>query len=159
MKYLFLSLLLITATAIMAEPPEKDTNPPPPTADSRHHEPGEHDWRAETPEKIAQLNKEAKTLEAAITADPKDAGLNIKLGFTYTRLQKADDAQRAFENAVRLDPKRAIAHYMLGLIYEKKGLKDKAIESWKACLANSDSDDAHMRYTASSHLHHLMVIR
>jgi tetratricopeptide (TPR) repeat protein len=79
--------------------------------------------------------------------------LHVKLGFTYTRLGRADAAQRAFENAVRLDPRRAIAHYMLGLIYEKKGLKDKAIAAWKACLETAAEQK--LKDTAVKHLNNL----
>ena len=161
MKYLFLSMFLITAIAAIAEPPAPGTPPQPaPTftqpqqaPDTGGREPGERDWRAKTPEEIARLTKEAESFEARIKADPKDAELNIKLGFIYARLQKADDAQRAFENAVRLAPNRAISYYMLGLIYEKKGMKDKAVEAWKACLANAD--EQRQRDTAVKHLHHL----
>lgn len=174
MKYLFLSMFLMTAAAVIAEPPAPgslppplapaSTNPPAPgpelqPADQNHREPGERDLGPLTPEKIAKLTKAAETLEAKIKAHPENAELNIKLGFTYTRLQKVEDAQRAFENAARLDPKREISFYMLGLIYEKKGLKDKAVEAWKACLANSGADDEHMRDMSIKHLHHLTGAR
>lgn len=97
--------------------------------------------------------KEAAELEAAVARDPGNIELHIRLGFAYSRLEKADDAQRAFENVVRLDPARAIAHYMLGLIYEKKGLKEMAASAWKACLDNAA--EQHLRETALKHLHHL----
>ena len=102
---------------------------------------------------VAELKQTAVDLEAAVIQQPDNSELYIKLGFTYTRLEKADDAQKAFENAARLDPKRAITHYMLGLIYEKKGLKDKAIAAWKVCLDNAAEE--HLRETARKHLHHL----
>lgn len=97
--------------------------------------------------------KTAAELELAVRQRPADAELHIRLGFAYARLEKADEAQKAFENAVRLDPKKAIAHYMLGLIYEKKGLREKAVAAWTACLENAA--DPHMRETALKHLHHL----
>ncbi len=130
-SYLLAALLFIPALAA-AEPP-----PPPP----------------ETPETIAQLNKDAESLQQQIKASPKDAELRVKLGFTYMRLRRHDDAQRCFEEAVQLDPKKAVAHYMLGMIYEKKGMKDKALASWKACLENTQ--DPAMKDTASRHIHHL----
>lgn len=113
----------------------------------------------ETPEVRAQLAKDAAALEAQILARAAqpDPELYMRLGFTYSRLQQADDAQRAFEGALRIDPKKAGAHYMLGLIYEKKGMKDKAIAAWKACLENTT--DPRMRDTAMRHLHHLTAIR
>ena len=102
---------------------------------------------------VEELIKDAAALEAAITQNPGNIELHLRLGFAYSRLEKADDAQRAFESVVRLDSKRAIAHYMLGLIYEKKGLRERAIDSWKACLDNAA--EQHLRETALKHLHHL----
>ena len=110
-------------------------------------------WDSGKPLSVEDLNKNAAALNTALTQDPANIELYIRLGFTYTKLDKADDAQKAFENAVRLDPRRAIAHYMLGLIYEKKGLKEKAIAAWKACLENTT--EPRNRETALKHLHHL----
>ncbi|MDD2805873.1 MAG: tetratricopeptide repeat protein [Elusimicrobiales bacterium] len=106
-----------------------------------------------TAQTLAELTQTAADLERQLLQLPENTDLHIKLGFTYTRLGRADDALRAFESAVRLDPKRAIAHYMLGLIYEKKGLRDKAITSWKACLDNTG--DPNLRNTAVKHLNNL----
>lgn len=131
MKYLLMALLLASPALAAAEHPEFN----------------------DTPEKIEQLKKEAASLEQQIKASPKDTELYVKLGFTYARLHQADDAQRAFESAVSLDPKKAIAHYMLGLIYEKKGMREKAVAAWKACLENTQ--DPRLRETAIRHLHHL----
>ncbi len=108
---------------------------------------------SETPEIIARLKKEAADLERQSAANPKNADLFMRLGFTYARLKQADDAQRAFETAVSLDPKIPKAHYMLGLIYEKKGLRDRALAAWRACLENA-SEPA-MRATATRHIHNL----
>ncbi|MEI7481614.1 MAG: tetratricopeptide repeat protein [Elusimicrobiota bacterium] len=102
---------------------------------------------------VQELENNAVTLNGAIKQDPANVELYIKLGFTYAKLEKADEAQTAFENAVRLDPKKAIAHYMLGLIYEKKDLKDKAIAAWKACLETAT--EQWMSEKALKHLHHL----
>ncbi len=132
MKYLLLAFLLASPAILAAEPPQR---PP------------------DTPEIIAQLKKDAAALEQQVKASPKDTELYVKLGFAYARLHQADDAQRAFETAVTLDPKKATAHYMLGLIYEKKGMREKAVAAWKACLENTQ--DPRMRETAIRHLHHL----
>jgi cytochrome c-type biogenesis protein CcmH/NrfG len=116
-------------------------------------EPPPHHHHQEIPRTPDQLKKEAASLLEQIKASPSDPELYVKLGFTYTRLDQADDAQQAFENAAKFDPKEVIAHYMLGLIYEKKGMKDKALVSWKACLDNAN--DPSMRETAKRHIHHL----
>lgn len=131
MKYLLLALLLALPALLKAEPP-------PPN---------------DSPETILQLKKEAAALEQQVKTSPKETELYVKLGFTYARLHQADEAQQAFETAVSLNPQKAIAHYMLGLIYEKKGMHEKAITAWKACLENTQ--DPRLRETAHRHLHHL----
>ena len=131
MRYILLAAFLAAAAPSMAQA-------------------GPRDIRSQS---VEELKKDAADLEEAVKKQPDNAELYIKLGFTYTRLEKADDAQRAFENAARLAPAKAITHYMLGLIYEKKGLKDKAIASWTACLQYAV--EPQMRETARKHLHHL----
>ena len=133
MKYLLFSIFIAGAALAWAQVPPAG--------------PGT-DIRVQTP---AELTKTAAELEQQVVRQPKNVDLYVKLGFTYTRLGKADDAQRAFENAVRLDPKKAIAHYMLGLVYEKKGFKDKAVAAWRACLESPAEQRLHD--TARKHLH------
>lgn len=136
MKYLLLSALLLACAIPCAAKPGA---------------PGKAgDIRSQTP---AELEKTAAALKQALTAQPENVELYVQLGFTYTRLGRANDAQSAFENAVRLDPNKAIAHYMLGLIYEKKGMKDKAIASWKACLRTAT--EQRMKNTALKHINTL----
>lgn len=134
MKALICAAALFFPALLAAEPPQ----PPP---------------QGLPPEVRAQLQREAAELEARIVITPKDCELYVKLGFTYARLEQADDAQRAFEKAITLDPKKDIAYYMLGLIYEKKGMKERAIAAWKTCL--DVSQDPRLRDTAERHLHHL----
>lgn len=136
MKYLLLAFLL-TFTVM-------------PVARGRAAEPH---WKALPPRNAEQLAKDASELEAAVRREPDNIELYIRLGFTYTKLKKVDDAQRAFENAARLNPKRPIAQYMLGLIYEKKGETKKAITAWEACLENAAEE--RLRETARKHLHYL----
>ena len=94
-------------------------------------------------------------LEQQAAAAPKDAELRVRLGLTYSRLEQADEAQRAFEAALALDPKNPGAHFMLGLIFEKKGLRDRAIAEWKACLDNAT--DPKMKEKAAKHLKQLSL--
>lgn len=135
MKYLLFSLLFACAAQATAQ-----------TAPAG----ADKDIRLQTP---AELARTATEVEQALVMQPENVELHLKLGFTYTRLGKADEAQRAFETAARLDPKKAIAHYMLGLIYEKKGLKARAIAAWQACL--DTAAEPQMRETALKHLNTL----
>lgn len=134
MKSFLLAALLFAPALLAAEPP---SFPEP----------------RDTPEIKNQLRTEAAALEAKVKASPGNIELYMRLGFTYSRLEQADDAQRAFEGAVNLDPGKADAHYMLGLIYEKKGMRDKALAAWKACLESTS--DPRMRNTAGRYIHHL----
>lgn len=129
---LFAALLLIPALLLEAAPGQQ------------------HRGQTATQE---ELQQQASALKQQIQTNHQDPELYMRLGFTYARLEQADDAQNAFEGAVKLDPKKAAAHYMLGLIYEKKGLRGQAIAAWNACLENTQ--DPHMRDTAIRHLHHL----
>ena len=135
MKYILIYLLMACAAPAMAQAV-----------------PGvvDKDIRAQTHE---ELRITASALEEAIKLKPAEVDLRVKLGFAYTRLEKADEAQRAFESTVSLDPRKAIAHYMLGLIYEKKGLTAQALAAWRACL--DSTQDPRMRDTAIRHIHHL----
>lgn len=135
MKKIYIALLFGCAAAAFAQVP--------PTGPDKNI----------TAQTLAELNQTAADTERQLLQQPENIELHLKLGFTYTRLGRADDAQRAFENAVRLDPKRAIAHYMLGLIYEKKGLRAQAIAAWKACLENAH--DPRLKDTALKHLNNL----
>ena len=104
-------------------------------------------------QRAQELQKTAADLEEAVRQHPESAELYIRLGFAYAKLEKTEEARKAFETAVKLDPKKAIAHYMLGLIYEKKGMKTEAVAAWKACLESAD--EPRLRETARKHLHHL----
>ena len=94
-----------------------------------------------------------QAIEAAIAKDPGNSELWLHLGFACKKLDDVEGSQNAFEKAVSLNPRSASAHYMLGLIYEKKKLKEQAIASWKACLANATDDQ--MKEIARKHLAHL----
>ncbi|MCG2725250.1 MAG: tetratricopeptide repeat protein [Elusimicrobia bacterium] len=130
MKFILLLLLLAVTFAVAASP----------NAD-------------ELAEARQEMQKIAANLEENIKLEPEKVDLYVQLGFIYSKLDKIDEAQKAFENAVRLDPKNAKSHFMLGLIYEKKGLKNKAIAAWQSCLDNAVKKKT--RKIAIKHLHFL----
>ena len=72
---------------------------------------------------------------AALRADPEadEALLKsclINCGVAYQRLDRTDDAERAYLEALKLDPTCAPAHYNLGLLYAKELAKpEQAIEA------------------------------
>ncbi len=96
-------------------------------------------------------------LERGVNEYPDNAQLWISLGFAYRKSGDIDHAENAFLRAARLNPRDAESNYMLGLIYEKKHLKLKAEEAWKACLAAAASEG--MKDTAKQHLHVLQTTK
>ncbi len=143
MKYILISAFLACAAPSVAQTPAPAAAPTTAAGVDK-------DIRLQSPDELA---KTALWLENALRVNPADVDLNVKLGFTYTRLGKADEAQKAFESAARLNPKKAIAQYMLGLIYEKKGMREQAIAAWKACLENASEPE--LREKAVKHLSNL----
>lgn len=150
MRYIFAALLACAAVYTAAQTPPPAPGSQPPAAPQ-----GDQPPPPPKPLSREELLRNAAALEEAVKKSPKDAELRVKLGFTYTHLDRTDDARREFETVVQLDPGKAIAHYMLGLIYEKKGLRAQARTAWKACLDNTG--DPRMRDTAARHLHHLSL--
>lgn len=155
MRYIFVALFLCAAVYAAAQPPPKADQPSSPPPGNQLSPPPQAAQPPPPPKKLSkeELQKNAAALEEAVKKAPEDSELRVRLGFTYAHLDRPDDARNAFETAVRLDPKKAIAHYMLGFIYEKKGLREKAVAAWKACLDNTQ--DPRLRETAAKHLHHL----
>src|SRR4051812_30221311 len=76
-------------------------------------------------------------IESAVKDNPKNAELRVHLAFIYKKLGLEDAAQREFKEAVRVEPAKAEASYMLGLLYEKKNLRAKANDAWKACAEHA----------------------
>ena len=135
MRFILLALFLAAAPVSRAQTP-----------------PGEENKDIKQQSEV-ELKKTASDLEEAVRQHPEKVELHIRLGFTYTKLGKIDEARKSFETTIKLDPKKAIAHYMLGLIYEKKGLRAQAVAAMKACRDNAA--DPLLREKASVHLHRL----
>jgi len=108
-----------------------------------------------TPEAEAKLPAQAADLEKQVSASPKNYDLYMNLGRIYMDLNRADDAQKTMEKAAAVNPKKDAAYFMLGLIYEKKGLKDKAISSWKKCLETASEE--RIKSIAAKHIAVLSV--
>ncbi len=103
--------------------------------------------------RLERLRRARDAMQAAADLDPENSQLWLHLGFIQHKLGNLDGAQRSFEKVVELDETESAAHYMLALIYEKKGLTDKAIASWNACLLHSS--DPNLLAIAKKHLKEL----
>ena len=66
---------------------------------------------------------------------PHYAGPHANLGIIYMRLERFDEAEKAFEEAVRRNPSSAAAHNQLGILYRKKGRFDEAEAAYAQAIA------------------------
>jgi Flp pilus assembly protein TadD len=62
---------------------------------------------------------------------PEDARAWYHLGTAFNKLDKADEAVRAFRQVVKIEPDSARAYYFLGVSYDKKGHTEEAHEAYR----------------------------
>jgi tetratricopeptide (TPR) repeat protein len=80
--------------------------------------------------KDQKIDDAVKSYEAAVKADPAQAGAAyFNIGAVYTNAGRVDDANAAFDKAIAADPTRAEAYYQKGVnLLGKATLKgDKTI--------------------------------
>ncbi|PYS70209.1 MAG: hypothetical protein DMF69_14345 [Acidobacteria bacterium] len=73
-------------------------------------------------------------LEEALSLFPSASRLWFALGFANFRLDKNEEAERAFKKAISLDPKFAPAFAYLGLIHARVGAFSEAISQYESAL-------------------------
>ena len=79
-----------------------------------------------------------------IAIEPDLADNYEQLGILYTRMQKPEDAEKAFAEALRRDPKMAAAHFGLAQLYFNQVKFALALQEVDAALAQApDSQNAH----------------
>jgi tetratricopeptide (TPR) repeat protein len=79
-----------------------------------------------------------------IAIEPDLADNYEQLGILYTRMQKPEDAEKAFAEALRRDPKMAAAHFGLAQLYFNQAKFALALQEADAALAEApDSQNAH----------------
>jgi protein O-GlcNAc transferase len=67
---------------------------------------------------FAQRGQDAKAVplfEQAVAKDPKSAEAHYLLGVSYSRMEKADQAETHLEKAIALDPSNYAAYLLLGM--------------------------------------------
>ncbi len=78
-----------------------------------------------------QLADEALTwYDRALTANPHDADVFVKMGRTYDALGKRELANERYQRAIQADPQNASYHAQLALHYQRWGEMDDAIASF-----------------------------
>jgi len=68
-----------------------------------------------------QPAKALPMLEALATEQPKNARILVDLGKALERLDRSEDAVRAYQRALKVDFQRSDAHYQLAQVYRKLG--------------------------------------
>ena len=86
-------------------------------------------------------------LEAALQLNPSEMEIYEKLGVTYTRLGRFDDAQRMFTHMLSVSPNSATTYNNQGSLYLTQHRWDDAIT---ACAAPSPSTRAWPTPTTAS---------
>jgi len=95
---------------------------------------------------LGQTAEALQHLNAAVRADPQYDRAWYELGFLYLRVNRLDDAQRAFENVVRLNPDDYQAQGNLGYIDAKKGDLNGARRHFEAALRANPQDNVARSY-------------
>lgn len=88
-----------------------------------------------------QLRQIEQEYTQAVAQDSTNSAAYVRLGDVSRALNKAAEAEKAYQQALTLAPNLAEAHYKLGLLYETQ-LRDinKAIEHYRAYLAQGGVD-------------------
>ncbi|MCH8348572.1 MAG: sulfotransferase, partial [Proteobacteria bacterium] len=82
-------------------------------------------------------------LQRALTQNPNQYPIWLKLGYACNRLRKPEKALQAFRNAVKLEPGKSPGYLYLGSTLLVTGKKDEAIETLKkAFLLDHESPQA-----------------
>jgi len=78
-----------------------------------------------------------ETLNAALTLDPDDADLHLRLGAVYDEAGSSDLAEAAYRTAIALQPNHGTTYLRLGSLLERLSHYPDAIDTYKACLSVS----------------------
>jgi len=75
-----------------------------------------------------------RLLEEAVTIDSTDSGTYIRLGQTYSQLERFQSAEKAFLKAIALEPEEPLIYYYLGLSREIGNNRQGALEAYRKFL-------------------------
>jgi Flp pilus assembly protein TadD len=68
--------------------------------------------------------------DRALTANPHDADVFVKMGRAYDALGKSELASERYQRAIQADPQNASYHGQLALHYQRWGEMDEAVTSF-----------------------------
>jgi tetratricopeptide (TPR) repeat protein len=141
-----LSLILVSALAFQAPPPQSVANASSPAAQAQH--PTLSAQERGDIQMARKLYREA--IETYRTA-PESAAVYNKIGIAYHQLGELNNAQRAYERAAKLDPKFIAPINNLGTIYYSKKNYRRAIGEYKRVLRISPDSASTMANMGSAY--------
>ncbi len=86
---------------------------------------------------IGRYEDAVKLYSRALEKKQDEPEIYNDLGAVYLTLDRLEEAQQAFETAVEMD--YSVAKYNLALVYSRQGKAARAVEMWKATLADDPS--------------------
>jgi len=104
-------------------------------------------------ERLGRIQEAYTELQLAANLNPNDSRIHLVLGLVASRAGNIDVAQRALEQSISLDSNSVASYHHLALIYEKKGMKERALESWTRFIQLNQ--DVSLRQMAEKHIRYL----
>ena len=80
------------------------------------------------------VDEQITLYKTILQENPDDRQVWLDLGLLYIKLQRRDEARKAFEQVIRLDPNDPRALAILAGLYEDTDLTDKAINTYNRAL-------------------------
>ncbi len=84
--------------------------------------------------KQGQVEQAVSLFEAGLALDPHAAGLHVALAVARVKQKRPDEALVGFEQAIALEPRMGTALRSLAVLYEKRGFRNKAVDTWERTL-------------------------
>ena len=81
--------------------------------------------------------------ESLVRLIPDSSDYRVKLGDSYFRRGRNDDALNAYQRAVKIDPQSARGYYSLGLALRSRGDRDGGEQAFRETIRLSLGDDRH----------------
>ena len=101
--------------------------------------------RAQIYEKLGDKEKSSREYESALSLEPENTTLNLKLGALYYEAKKSTAAKEFFTKILKKEPKNIEAHYYLVLLAVEEKNWDEALDHAKI-IARSRKNDPKIHY-------------
>lgn len=95
----------------------------------------EHQTKGDALDEDGKSDKAIEEYTLALKYNPDDTNTLFNMGTVYLKINRPDDAAKAFEAIVKIDGKDAEAYNLLGLAYRGCGRKAEAMDAWRKSLS------------------------